>query len=265
MYNLLTKIYRAANDKGWLDTKLGNKIFTSAYFFYKRNFEDSYVRLFKEKPQILSGGNAIDVGANIGYTGILFAQYIEDNYKIFAIEPHPLNFQKLKDNLTRFRKNEKVVAIQSAVGNHDGEITLWENPISHADHRILTDSFEDLLEEKKTKSLNVPIITLDSLVAERKLDNEISFIKIDVQGYEIPVLEGMRQILKNNPQAKVCLEFDPAMIKDMGFNPMEIFDFFPDYKVYSLTHNKVQKFELSKQSDDGGQIYVDLLFSRKNL
>lgn len=163
MLNVLLNIYKKANDNRLLETKIGKFLFCEAYFFYKKHFEDFYIQLLKQHPQVLTGGHIIDVGANIGYTTIFFARFLSPGFKILAIEPHPSNFEKLQENVARYRIEDKVILIQAAVGEIDGEINLWLNDTSHADHRILTPSLNNSLIEKSIKSLKVKMITLNSL------------------------------------------------------------------------------------------------------
>ena len=267
MLNLLTSLYKTTKDSGILETKLGKNLFRATYFFYKRHFEDFYVSLIKQYPKLLNGGHIIDVGANIGYTTILFARYLSPDFKIFAIEPHPLNFEKLQENIARYKLKDKVVLIQAAVGEKNGEINLWQNEKSHADHRILTPSFNDSLAEKSFTTLKVPMITLDGLSKTYNLKGKVNFVKIDVQGYELPVLKGMKDLLQDNFNLKVCLEYAPDIMEEMGFEANQIFDFFVNYSKYLVNGKGVQKLEnketINKNQLDNG--YADILFSKQSI
>jgi FkbM family methyltransferase len=267
LLNLLTTLYKAINDSCFLETRFGKSLFREAYFFYKKHFEDFYAPLLKQHPQLLSGGHVIDVGANIGYTTILFAQHLSPDFKVFAIEPHPANFEKLQENVSKYKLENRVVLIQAAVGETTGEIDLWENKTSHADHRILTPSLNDSLTEKSFKSLKVPMITIDSLSETHNLSGQVKFVKIDVQGYELPVLKGMKGLLQENPQLKVCLEYDPKMMQEMGFESDRIFDFFINYSRYLITRRGLRKISDNERISENqlNKGYADILFSKQSI
>ena len=265
LLNLLTSLYKAINDSRFLETGLGKALFREAYFFYKKHFEDFYAPLLKQQPQLLKGGHVIDVGANIGYTTILFARHISPGFKVFAIEPHPSNFEKLRENVSKYKLDEKVVLIQAAIGEENGEIDLWQNESSHADHRILTPSLNASLTEKTFKSLKVPMITIDGLSETHNLKGKVRFLKIDVQGYELAVLKGMKKLLQDNSDLKVCLEYDPKMMREMGFESDKIFEFFEGYSRYLIVRKGLKKIEDNEairesQLDKG---YADILFSKQ--
>ena len=260
-------MYKLANKSRFLETRAGKALFREAYFFYKKNFEDFYVTLLKKHPQLLRGGHIIDVGANIGYTTVLFADYVTPGFKIFAIEPHPANFEKLQENVARYGLEDRVVLIRAAVGEADGETDLWQNETSHADHRILTASLNDSLAENSFQTLKVPLITLDSLSSEYSLAGSVKFVKIDVQGYELPVLEGMKMLLQENSEMKVCLEYYPEMMREMGFQADKIFDFFVNYFKYLVVRNGIKKLGNNKEIDKSHleRTYADILFSKQEI
>ena len=59
--------------------------------------------------------------------------------------------------------------------------------------------------------------TVDAFLEERAIaPHEISFIEIDVQGYEAHVVEGMRQTLKAARRLALSLEYDPQLLEEAG-------------------------------------------------
>src|SRR5260221_12572148 len=67
--------------------------------------------------------------------------------------------------------------------------------------------------------------SVDTFVKERNLEH-VSFIKIDVQGYELAVCEGMRSTLERFPGACICIEYSPESLHELGFAPEKVLDFF---------------------------------------
>ena len=155
----LLRAYALAHRTGLLNTSLGDALFSRAYFVYKR-FEDPHEALIRAHPEIFRGGHAIDVGANIGYTTVLFARAIDDGFKVFALEPEEENFARLERNLKRHRVADRVVARRAAAGAASGAIGLRVNPLHHGDHQV------------DPAGTSVPMVSLD------EFPGPIRFVKI---------------------------------------------------------------------------------------
>jgi hypothetical protein len=72
----------------------------------------------------------------------------------------------------------------------------------------------------------VPIVTIDGFAQKEGVAQQIAFVKVDVQGYELAVCEGMRATLAASPRAAVAIEFDPVRMREMGFSPEKLLGFF---------------------------------------
>ena len=114
----------------------------------------------------------LDVGANIGFTALLFWQ---SGAKVIAFEPSPKAFRLLARNV-----EGKCEARQIAIADRSGTVFFNECPQLNLSH--LADS-----------GLEVAAVTIDSL-GERP-----TFIKIDVEGYESAVLRGATETMKAGP------------------------------------------------------------------
>ena len=104
------------------------------------------------------------------------------------------------------------------------------------------------------------MVSVDRFLENKPTD--ISFVKIDVQGYELAVCQGMQNLLRQNNDVTVVLEFMPSAMRELGFRPSQLIDFFTDrgFKVYQvLPRGKLSQGMPSTIQDSG---YIDLLFSR---
>jgi hypothetical protein len=109
---------------------------------------------------------------------------------------------------------------------------------------------------------------VDNFVAARNLQN-ISFIKIDVQGYELAVCEGMSRTMEKFPGLSVAFEYAPEGMRELGFDPSALLQLFRSagYKLHVLTR------AATTLTLDNGAIdlaversgYVDLLCSKEAL
>jgi FkbM family methyltransferase len=241
-----------------LETSVGSRLFTSAYFLYKRYVEDDLQDLVRLHPALFRGGNALDVGANIGYTARLLARATEPGHKVYAFEPEAFNYSILQRVAANPEFQDKIEAFQCAVGAENGTIDLWLNDRHHADHRIITDQFRSL--DSAMNSVRVPLVSIDRFLESNP--GRVSFVKIDVQGYELPVCHGMKDTLEKNPGITVVVEYAPSAMRDLGFNPSDLVSFLVDrgFQIYLVgSKGKLSPGMPSSMKDTD---YVDLLFSR---
>lgn len=259
--SLFTSAYSILRRSGALDTSAGRRLFTFAYFLYKRYLEDDLQDLVRAHPALLRGGNVLDIGANIGYTAALLARSADPGRKVYAFEPDTFNHDILRRVAGRSRYRDKIVAVQSAVGAADGTIELWLNDHHHADHRIITDRFRSM--DSGMRGVTVPVVSIDRFL--EKNPGPVSFVKIDVQGYELPVCQGMKDTLENNPEITVVLEYMPSIMRELGFNPTDLIDFLVGrgFEIYLAgPHGEVSRGTVPEIEGAG---YVDLLFRRRPL
>ena len=120
-----------------------------------------------------------DIGANIGAYTLIASECA--GARVVSVEPHPRTFALLEENVRRNTRNN-VQCLNLALSNRDGYVSLSDLPES-AINRVLND--DDVAE----KHLHVPCRRLDGVCRELGLHPD--FIKIDVEGYEKEVIEGL--------------------------------------------------------------------------
>src|SRR5262249_56353676 len=99
-------------------------------------------------------------------------------------------------------------AVHAAVGAGDGTIGIWQNYRHHAGHRVSTDIFR--AERGVSATDQVPLVSLDRFVRDRGLAGAVRFIKVDVEGYESAVCEGMKETLRASPDVSRAMESAPV-------------------------------------------------------
>lgn len=127
----------------------------------------------------------IDIGAHIGYY-TTFA--MNKGLTVYAFEPNPDIFLRLKANCKLNSGDAHLFPF--AISNQNKKTTLCVTPVSILCY--LEGSFDSRDFEKKVP---VQAIRLDDFIKEHKLDR-IDWIKIDVEGHEKEVIEGMKQTLQ---------------------------------------------------------------------
>lgn len=136
--------------------------------------------------QLLRPGDiVIDVGANIGYTAILFSSIVGPTGKVIALEPSPRCFRLLERAVSDI---PNVECLNTAASSFNGEVSFYESDA------LDRSSIEDI---PGIKPFSVNTVTLDSLVSKLGFP---AFVKIDVEGHESSVIGGMSAILScDNP------------------------------------------------------------------
>jgi FkbM family methyltransferase len=257
--DLLVGAYSLVRRSGFLETSLGRRLFKSAYFLYKRYIEDDLRDLVLSFPALVGRGNILDIGANIGYTAAVLARAAEFDRKVYAFEPEPFNFSILQQTARQPEFKGRIVPLQLAVGAESGTIDLWINDRHHADHRVATEQFHS--EHPGSKEVKVSLVSIDSFLESNP--GPISFVKIDVQGYELAVCQGMQNTLRRNPDITVVLEYMPSAMRELGFEPSHLIDILLErnFKVYQIHARGKLSPGLPPNMKDSS--YFDLLFSRR--
>ena len=172
------------------------------------------------KKHVKEGDNVIDICANIGYFTLMLAKLVGPTGKVFAFEPDPRNISLLKKNIET-NNYQNVVVVPKAVSNVNQKCTLFTSQATFGQNRIY--------EPKKTKNQEyVPIesetISLDNFFKTDETMKNISFVKIDVEGAEKFVLEGMENILDLNKNIKIFSEIDLDRLDDAGSSYTEMIE-----------------------------------------
>jgi FkbM family methyltransferase len=130
-----------------------------------------------------------DVGAHVGFYTLLASSLVQESGHVFAFEPLPRNISYLETHL-EINAIENVTVIESAVSDHAGEARFdgASDKYAHARGFFSKGQLSDV------GSILVPVVSLDELVLHGKLPMP-DYLKIDVEGAELAVLNGARQLL----------------------------------------------------------------------
>jgi len=140
----------------------------------------------------------LDVGANIGNHTLNFAQFFN---KVYSFEPHPETFELLKFNV---RKSKNVKIFQFGLSNKNDEMIIAHNQYTTYGSCSLRNK-TDLKSEKETDAFNVQVKKFDDFFNNINKENNISFVKLDVENHEFNALQGMEKTLKQNSPI-ICVE-----------------------------------------------------------
>jgi FkbM family methyltransferase len=167
------------------------------YWWSGKNREFQTVLRFQE--MISPGDVVIEVGGHIGYFSVLFARQVGDTGKVHVFEPGINNLPYLQQNVAKL---SQVVIHESVASSVDGFVDFWIEDLTGQNNSMIEtfEGFERNLaasgvtDRIKRTQVSVKSIRLDSFVENEQL-TRIDFVKIDVEGAEILVLEGARALI----------------------------------------------------------------------
>jgi FkbM family methyltransferase len=153
--------------------------------FFKKSFTTDY-----SNDRLRDHLKILDVGANLGQNLLLFCSQTKE---VAAFEPNPGCLEEIKKSLGYNRYTPRLV--HAAVGSVQSELILrwptccsWYGTVSDTDHL-------NQMGYEKFEECRVPVVALDQEVS---ISGEKILLKIDVEGHEIDVLQGGRDLLCQN-------------------------------------------------------------------
>ena len=120
----------------------------------------------------------IDGGAHIGI-GVLFFKKLYPDAKVIAIEPDPRNIKLLKDNISKQNLSD-VILEQSALSHKNTPVNLYRYSWSWS-NSIVNEVWGN-------KEQAIDAITIPSILLSHIINEEIAFLKLDIEGAEYEVL-----------------------------------------------------------------------------
>ena len=194
------------------------------------------------KKYVHEGDVVIDVGAHVGYYTLLMAQLVGKNGKVYSFEPDPVNFELLKKSV-EINGFENVVLIQKAVSDTTEKIKLFLGDNDSAINRI----YDAKLGDAK-KSIDVESVTIDEYFKEN--DKLFNFIKIDSEGSEAKIINGMEKFLTKNRKLIMMTEFFPFLIKKSGDEPKQYLKSLENsgFELYNILDDNKETNKINSES-----------------
>lgn len=201
------------------------KICIFFHFDVTKNIQ--YDRLTKQilKKHLKRNDHCIDIGCHRGDILELMLQFAPEG-KHYAFEPIPHLFNKLKENY-----GNKVHVFPYALSDKNGNTTFHFVKNAPAYSGIKKRRYD--ISNPDIFEIEVELKKLDDIIHEKE---QIHFIKIDVEGGELDVLKGAKNLLKRNKPA-ILFESGKGASDFYGATAQELFQFlFNDIglKLYTL-------------------------------
>lgn len=200
------------------------------------------------------GWYCIDVGANHGYYSVLMASAVGELGRVLALEPNPklarLVNQTLEVNGFRSWASASAKAASSQAG---GTIRLMV-PTGQTGHATM---MRDATETDEV--FEVETVTIDQLTQDWP---QVNFIKIDAEGAEQVIWEGMRETIRRNPEIVVVLEFSAVRYAGAREFLQEIID--EGFKLRYVGYDaEIKEMTIEQCLNDRMDSHWDLFLSRQ--
>lgn len=154
----------------------------------------------------------VDIGANIGYFSVMMAN-AAPNAEIVAIEPVERNVELLRENIEHNDVDDRISIHQCAIGPESGTGELRLSERSNV-HRITA---SDGVVDDHARTIEVPMESLDRFLDDRDVPPEnVTVVRMDLEGYELSVLEGMSTVLCGQGPTVIYLEVHPRVLGRIG-------------------------------------------------
>ncbi|MCC6795762.1 MAG: FkbM family methyltransferase [Candidatus Hydrogenedentes bacterium] len=141
---------------------------------------------------------AFDIGANTGQTALAIAREFP-NCKVWSFEPVPSTYDILCKNIRRFTN---IKSVRCGLGSSSRSAMITSSPLGQR-NRILNNFIKSA--DRTLEVSEVEILSIADFVASNNIDN-IDLLKIDTEGYEIEVLEGASNLLKEKKIGVILAE-----------------------------------------------------------
>lgn len=204
---------------GGLKMRLVPKLhsFGSTSIYIKRDHYEP--ELFAVGRLIQPGSVVLDIGGSFGIFALFMAHFSGAKGKVHSFEPGRFSFEQISANVALNGLGERIAVHRVAASDQPGILRLFH--IGDAPVTFSVGGHEGVAAEE------VPAVRVaDQIPAEDAA--QVSFIKIDVEGYEIAALEGARPILEASHPA-IMFEVSTDALARQGQSPTDAFAYLASY------------------------------------
>jgi FkbM family methyltransferase len=179
------------------------------------------------------GESVLDVGANFGLYSYHLSRAVHSSGRVYAFEPIPFTGATFAI-VAKMLRFQNVELIPKGCGDHAGTMTFTV-PLQEAGGISAGQAYvsgrvddrkgkEQQVRWKKTKELTSEVVVLDDFLPEF---SKLTFIKCDVEGFELQVFRGAKRLIDRDSPTVVC-EINPWFLEGFNFRLSELVEFFLD-------------------------------------
>jgi FkbM family methyltransferase len=183
-----------------------------------------------------------DIGANIGYYTLQALARVGSEGRVFSFEPVAATFKKLRDNINLNNFSNAIIEKLALLDKRD-KIELYI-----ADETSIGSSSISMHVNFSGEKEFADAISLDEYVIEKNI-NKIDIIKIDVEGCESRVIEGMKNVM-NSFKPLILIEVNQERLQTTGSSKEKLFEQFyiNDFEAFEIiSANEIKRIFTPKE------------------
>lgn len=213
-----------------LKIKLSTKNILCRNIFFEDYERDEITFL---KKYLRPGSTFIDIGANIGLFSLYTSKIIGKDGRVISVEPSSKTFETLRENI-QINKMENVSLFKNGISDKADRLLLKVSK----DGYDAWNTFGQLNAGQDQVTEEVSVITLQELLHSQKIStHQIDLIKVDVEGWEVPVLEGCKEIFSSENNVVWMMEFNDNNAQAAGFSCKRQYELFTQMGYSLFTYN----------------------------
>jgi len=213
LFDSIDKKIITAEDGRKFRADLGDGMYNDLYF--TGNYEKGETLYFKN--ELNNGDTLIDIGANFGWYTTLFSTLAGDSGEVHAFEPVPWIYDELNANIALNHLPKNIKTNQIALGDKiDNVVINTFSGLSHGHSSISN------LGRSDYKTSSAAMVKLDDYIKEHMAGRHIAFIKMDVEGAELMVLDGAIEFLTKARKIKILFEINFETASAFKYRPVDI-------------------------------------------
>jgi FkbM family methyltransferase len=223
---------------------LGTAIFDGGFENTERSFVERFLR---------PGMTVLDIGAHHGYYTLLASRKVGPRGFVLAIEPSPRERKRLRLHL-RINRCKNVHVESRALGEAAGsaEFYLIRGTETGCNSLRAPNVPQD------TERVSVSVECLDGVLQDHRIEC-VDFIKLDVEGAELSVLRGARQLLSNKPRPVILAEVQDIRTRPWGYRALEVVRYLSsaDYRWFRpLPDGSLEGIDTALEEYDGNFVAI---------
>jgi FkbM family methyltransferase len=182
-----------------------------------------------------------DIGSNIGLHSLYAAEALKNSGEIYAFEPTPVTHSRLQENITLNNLGNIIHAYNIGLSNKQEQLDLNVSTSGYD----AWNSFADLQHVSLETTIQTSVMRFDEFVTEKSVDySQIALIKVDVEGWELNVLDGMGDLFeKEDFRTCFLIEFTEENTFRAGYSCRDLYNFMTgkgyEWFVYESSSNRL--------------------------
>ncbi len=191
------------------------------YLRHGKSYERESVEFLKEVCRLNDVSEFFDIGASYGFYSLSLASDLRSRpgVTLHLFEPDPRCYNALLRSIEQSNLRDIMFPNNVIVGEREGSADLLFSDRASTSNRTFQSDGETF---SAVRRQTMPVIAIDDYARRKQLGRRAIVVKMDVEGNEVRVFKGCKELLKDAFGYCVLFEFYPAGIKEVGQDRSEL-------------------------------------------